>query len=103
MASKKWADMTEQEKQAARDNNRRQLAHQAAIKVKEAALDALQSYLKERKRKRPAPTMAFQYIGFDIEEFNKLVAMVQAAEEEQDWTERCWLNRQDGARQEGAA
>lgn len=89
---KKWSEMTQEEKEAAVRLDRNLRAHQDTVKVKEAALDALMAYLKTCKRKRPAPTMLYQFPGYDERKFSKLVAAVDAAQVAEDAAQHAWLH-----------
>jgi hypothetical protein len=74
---KRYTQMTSEERQAVIDLNERHMEHQNAVKAREAAVDALAAYLKGAKRRRPAPTMLFQYPGFEIHAFTRLTAEIE--------------------------
>jgi hypothetical protein len=85
--------MTEQEIADAVESSRLCAIHQDAVRRTEQALDDIGAYLKATKRKRPAPTMMFQYIGFRDSDFMRLVATFEEANEAQDRSQHDWLHR----------
>lgn len=87
--------LTQEEIADALESNRLGGIHQQAIKEREAVLDDIAAYLKETKRKRPAPTMAYQYIGFRDSKFRQMVAAFEDAQEHEDRTEHDWLHRNE--------
>jgi len=87
------AKMTEREVADALESHRLGALHQDAVRRTEAALDEIAAYLKQTKRKRPAPTRMFQYVGFRDGHFMQLVAAFQEANEAQDRAQHDWLHR----------
>lgn len=78
--SKRWSEMTEEEKAQMILEHEQLQAHQQAVRAKEAIMQKMLDHLKTSKRKRPAPSMLYQFPGFDERDFGKLIEQYQQAE-----------------------
>jgi hypothetical protein len=87
------AGMTPEQIRGALELARLQDDFQKTVRRTEAALDDIATYLKETRRKRPAPSMMVQYVGFRDSHFLALVATFELANNEQERAQHDCLHR----------